>query len=404
MNKTRIVIAGASFGGINAAYRLRQLMGPRADITIVSKEDNFTFFPSLPWVVFGWRRPETVTIPLREPLRRKGFNFIHATVERVDPQAGKVFTAQGEIPYDYLIVATGPDLDYAALPGLGPYEGHTESIFSTSEAVRARDALAKLLSQERGRVVVGAAPGASCIGPGYEVVMILDAVLRRRRKRHQFSLSFVCPEPFLGHFGVGGIGNVQRLMEGEFAERHIETIMNAQITQIDAGRIVLADGNEVAFDFALVIPAFKGVQAVRESDGLANPKGFVPVTPYLSSAQHPNIYAVGVAIALAPPGPTPVPVGVPKTGQMTELMAQVAAHNIAADIKGTAKRDGLTLPVTCIADAGDTAFYIFADPFLPPRNKVVHKKGKWARYMKVMFEKYYLRRIRYGLPSLHFGW
>jgi hypothetical protein len=38
------------------------------------------------------------------------------------------------------------------------------------------------------------------------------------------------------------------------------------------------------------------------------------------------------------------------------------------------------------------------------RNKVIHKKGKWARYIKLAFEKYYLARIRHDWPSLHFGW
>jgi hypothetical protein len=60
--------------------------------------------------------------------------------------------------------------------------------------------------------------------------------------------------------------------------------------------------------------------------------------------------------------------------------------------------------VTCIADAGDTAFYLSTDPYLPPRNKIVHWKGKSARYLKFAFEKYYLARIRHDLPSLHFGW
>ena len=154
----------------------------------------------------------------------------------------------------------------------------------------------------------------------------------------------------------------------------------------------------------MVIPPFLGSPFIRAVEGLANPRGFVPVTPHLTSTRFGNIYAVGVAVAIAPPGPTAVPVAVPKTGGMTELMAAAAAHNISADIVGGAKVDGLALPATCIADAGDTAFYLYADPFLPPRNRVVHKKGRWARYLKLAFERYYLARIRHDLPSLHFGW
>jgi sulfide:quinone oxidoreductase len=116
------------------------------------------------------------------------------------------------------------------------------------------------------------------------------------------------------------------------------------------------------------------------------------------------VYAVGVSLAIPPPFETPVPVGVPKIGQMTDAMAETAAHNIAADIKGGSKKRGKDFSVICIADAGDTGFYLSASPLLPPRNKLVHKKGKRAHYMKLAFEKYYMASLRYGLPHLDFGW
>lgn len=167
---------------------------------------------------------------------------------------------------------------------------------------------------------------------------------------------------------------------------------------------MLADGSQHSFDFALGIPAFLGSPFARHAAGLTNPRGFVGVTPELRSTEFANIYAVGVAVAIAPPAPTPVPVAVPKTGGMTDLMARAAAHNLAAEMTGGAKVDGLALPATCIADAGDTAFWIAADPFLPPRNKAVLRRGMWARYLKLAFERYYLARIRNDWPGLEFGW
>ena len=402
--RERIVIVGGSFGGINAAYALRRRLRNRADILVISKDAEFTFLPSLPWVILGWRDPSRIQIPLTRPLARRRIRFVHDEVRELDPSRCEVRTASARHPYDILLLASGADLDFAAVPGLDPANGHAHSTFTVEEAVSARDALARLLASGRGRIVIGAAAGASCIGPAYEIVMMIDTVLRRSRKRHHFGLAFVTPEPFLGHFGVGGIGMSPRMFQDEFAERHIETVASARITEARPGRLILAGGSELAFDFSLVIPAFVGSPFVRGVEGLANPRGFVPVTPHLTNTRFGNIYAVGVAVAIAPPGPTAVPVAVPKTGQMTELMAAAAAHNIAADIAGGSKVDGLVLPATCIADAGDTAFYLFADPFLPPRNRVVHKKGRWARYLKLVFERYYLARIRHDLPSLHFGW
>lgn len=399
----KLVIVGGSFGGINAAYALRRELRD-ADITLISRDAEFTFLPSLPWVVLGWRDAARLQVPLEKPLTRRGIHFVHAEVTQLDPAKSEVRTAAATFPYDILVIASGAELDYAAVPGLGTSHGHAHSTFTAGEAGCARDALARVLAGEGGRIVIGAAPGASCIGPAYEIVMMIDTALKRARKRPGFRLTFVTPEPFIGHFGIGGIGMAPRLIQDELADRDIEVVVNARITEACSDRVVLADGADLPFDFSLVIPAFLGSGFVRAVDGLANPKGFVSVTKDLASAKFGNIYAVGVAIAIAPPGPTPVPVAVPKTGHMTELMAQAAAHNIAAELRGGSKVDGLTLPSTCISDAGDTAFYFSADPFLPPRNKVVHKRGKWAHYLKVAFEQYYLARIRHDWPSVHFGW
>jgi sulfide:quinone oxidoreductase len=399
-----VVVVGGSFGGVNAAYELHRRLPQGAEITVISRDAEFTFIPSLPWVVMGWRDPSRLQVRLDAPLKRRGIRFVHGEVQKLDPQACEVRTASQALPYDALVIASGAELDYAAVPGLGPQAGHTFSTFTCAEGVASRDALARVLSADKGRIVIGAAAGASCVGPAYEIVMMIDTVLKRARKRHRFSITFVTPEPFLGHFGVGGIGASPRMLQDEFAVRHIDSVVNARIANAGPDRLILADGSEHPFDFSLVIPAFLGSPFVRGVDGLANAKGFITVTPHLTSTELANVYAAGVAVAITPPGPTPVPVAVPKTGHMTELMAQAAARNIAAEFTGGLKVDRMTLPSTCIADAGDTAFYMSADPFLPPRNKVIVKRGKWARYLKLTFERYYLARIRHNLPSMDFGW
>jgi sulfide:quinone oxidoreductase len=351
----------------------------------------------------GWRDPARIQVGLHQPLARRGIRFVHGEVRELDAARGELRTATETFPYDYLLVASGADLDYAAVPGIGP-AAHTHSTFSTDEALLAREALARVLAGDEGKIIVGASPGASCIGPAYEVLLMIEAALRKARKRERFRLTFLTPEPFLGHFGVDGIGDSRRSFEREFATRNIDTVVNSKIVGAEPGRLTLADGSMKAFDFSLIIPAFLGGAFVRQTEGLSNPKGFVQVTRELRSSRFENIYAAGVAIAIAPPGPTPVPVAVPKTGGMTDRMAQVAAYNIAVDITGGTKIDGLTLAATCIADAGDTAFWMAADPFLPPRHKARLARGKWARYLKVAFERYYLARIRNDWPAWEFGW
>ena len=404
--KHRVVIVGGSFGGVNAAYQLRRKLGERVDLTLVSAEPDFTFIPSLPWVMMGWRRPETLRVPLAGPLARKGVRFVRDRATSIDPSAQSVTTASGSIfGYDHLVLATGADLDWASVPGSDPAEGDVHTCFTTAQAVAAREAIQRFVASDGGRAIIGANPGASCGGPAYEIIMMLETLLRRQRRRHLFDLHLVTPEPFLGHFGVNGIGNLSRMMKDEFRSRHLDWTTNAALTSIEPGKATLADGAEMPFDLAILIPAFYGAQVVRDVEGLGNPRGFIPTDHRLRSARYPNIYAVGVSVAIAPPVATAVPVGVPKTGHMTEEMATRAATNIAAEVTGSGSFvDGLQLPSTCVSDAGDVAFYIRADPFLPPRNVATLRRGARYHYLKLAFERYYLEKIKRDLPSLHFGW
>lgn len=235
--------------------------------------------------------------------------------------------------------------------------------------------------------------------------MMLETALRRQKRRHLFDLHLVTPEPFLGHFGVNGIGNMSRMMKDEFRSRHLNWTINAALMSVEPGKATLADGAELPFDLAILIPAFYGAQVVRDADGLGNPRGFIPTDKHLRSTKYPSIYAVGVSVAIAPPVPTPVPVGVPKTGHMSEEMATRAAANIAVEVTGSGELvDGLTLPVTCLTDAGDVAFYIKADPFLPPRNVAVIRRSARYDYVKLAFERFYLEKVKRDLPAMHFGW
>jgi len=404
--KHRIVIVGGSFGGINAAYQLRRRLGERADLTLISAESDFTFIPSLPWVMMGWRRPEALKVPLARPLASRGIRFVNDRATSIDPSTQSVVTASGEtIRYDYLVLATGADLDWSNVPGSDPAEGIVHTCFTVEQAVAAREAIRRFVARDGGRAIIGANPGASCGGPAYEIIMMLETTLRRQKRRHLFDLHLVTPEPFLGHFGVNGIGNLSRMMKDEFRSRHLNWTTNAALTSVEPGKATLADGAEMPFDLAILIPAFYGARVVRDVNGLGNPRGFIPTDHQLRSTRYPNIYAVGVAVAIAPPAATAVPVGVPKTGHMSEEMAARAAANMTAEVTGSGVFvDGLDLPATCVADAGDVAFYIRADPFLPPRNVAILRRGARYRYLKLAFERYYLEKMKRDLPSLHFGW
>lgn len=134
-------------------------------------------------------------------------------------------------------------------------------------------------------------------------------------------ITFVTPEPFLGHFGVGGMGRARQFLEGEFEQRDIRYRTSAAVSRITESSVELAGGEVLPSRYSMVIPPLAGVPAVAGSPGLGNPKGFVPTDEGFRHKQIDNVYAVGVAVAYPPVDETPVPVNFPKTGHMTVQMA-----------------------------------------------------------------------------------
>lgn len=391
-----IVIIGGSFGGLNVAYDLRRSLPHKSHrITLISKEARFIFIPSLPWVAMGSKTLDNISFALNAPLQSKGIDFIHAAIDRIDPDASQVHTATATIDYDYLVVATGHRSNNDAVPGLGPFDGPGHSLMSPPEAEEARDSWSAFL-ENPGPMVIGCAPGASCVGPAYEFLFEAHHALKQRKLCHKAPITFITPEPFLGHFGVGGFGNIRSFLESELEERDIRYRTSAAITRITQDSVETDDGSVFDSIFSLIIPPLAGVKAVAEAPGLANPKGFIHVDEYYCHKNFANIYAVGVAVALPPVEETPVPVNFPKTGHMTEQMARIAAHNIAADILGKEKTSH-ELMAECIMDMGHEGAHIVADPVRPPRNVSRLSSGRRWLWAKRFFANYYLWKLRHGM-------
>ena len=401
-----IVIIGASTGGLPAAYEMREALGSEHKVTVVSNTDTFHFVPSNPWVAVGWRTDKDTTFKLEPYLKAKGIDFIPVAAAEVKPVENRVDLADGQvITYDYLVIATGPKLAFEEVEGLGPVNGHTVSVCTIDHA---QDACARwqALVDKPGPIIVGAAQMASCFGPAYEFAFIMDTDLRRRKLRDKVPMTFVTSEPYIGHLGLGGVGDSKGLLEHELRQHHINWITNASVTRVEDGTMHVAEHNsqgevirehELPFAYSMMIPAFKGVDAVAAAgDDLVNPRGFVKVNEFQQNPTFRNIYSVGVGIAIPPVEATPVPTGTPKTGYMIESMVSATVHNISNDIKGQAIDAKPTWNAICLADMGDTGAAFVAMPQIPPRNVAWMKKGKWVHLAKVAFEKYFIRKMKKG--------
>jgi sulfide:quinone oxidoreductase len=399
-----VVVLGAGLGGTIMAYEMKEQLRPGDTLTVVTKDPKYHFVPSNPWVAVGWRKPADIEVDLAPVFARKGIAFKAVAAKKLSPEQNRLELDDGStIAYDYLINATGPELAFDEIEGMGP-EGFTQSVCHVSHALKASEAFEEFC-RNPGPIIVGAVQGASCFGPAYEFLFILETELRRRKIRDRVPMTFVTAEPYIGHLGLDGVGDTKGLLESEMRSKHIKWITSARVQKAEAGKMtveeVADDGSvkatrELPFGYAMMLPAFRGLAPLRGIEGLSNPRGFTLIDKFQRNPKFPNIFAVGVCVAIPPTGPTPVPCGVPKTGFMIESMVTATAKNIGLLLRGEEPRHQATWNAVCLADFGDSGVAFVAQPQIPPRNVNWSSSGKWVHGAKIGFEKYFLHKIRRG--------
>jgi len=400
-----IVVLGAGTGGMAGAYEIREALSKKEhQVTLINEREEFHFIPSNPWVAVGWRDQKQTTIPIKKYVTKKGIDFIAARVDEIKAEENTLVLSSGEtVGYDYLVIATGPDLAFDQIEGAGP-EGYTQSVCTLPHAEHCYENV-KALIDEPGPVIVGAFQGASCFGPAYEYAFILEKALRDKKIRDKVPMTYVTSEPYIGHLGLGGVGDSKGMLESDLRNKSIKWICNASVTKVEDGTMYVDEYNdnkevikkhELPFKHSMLIPPFRGVPAVANVEGLCNPKGFVIVDEFQRSPKYNNIYSAGVCIAIPPVEDTPVPTGTPKTGYMIESMMTAITENLEHVLKGEEPSKKGTWNAICLADMGDTGAAFVAIPQIPPRNVTWFKKGKWVHYGKIVFEKYFIRKMKKG--------
>ena len=399
-----VVIIGAGTGGMPCAYEMRDALGKEHLVTMVSENETFDFTPSNPWVAVGWRQRKDISFKSRPYLEKRGINFVAHRVDKIDPVNNELtLNNNDKISYDYLVIATGPKLAFEEVEGAGP-SANSQSICSLPHAETAYKDF-EALAADPGPAIVGAMPFASCFGPAYEYAFILNRELQKRKLRDKVPMTYVTSEPYIGHLGLGGVGDSKSMLESELRQHAISWICNAKTTKIEAGKMFIDELNEdgtlkkqhvLPFKHGMMLPAFKGVDAVASVEGLCNPRGFVIVDNLQRSPKYKNIFSAGVCIAIPPVETTPVPTGAPKTGYMIESMVTAIVHNIADELADVVPTHEATWNAICLADMGNTGAAFVAIPQIPPRNLAWFKKGKWVHLAKIGFEKYFIRKMKSG--------
>jgi sulfide:quinone oxidoreductase len=400
MTRRKVLVLGGNFGGLTAALAVNHELHGDVDVRVVSASDRFLFNPSLIWLPFGKRKPTDITFPLAPTFEEHGVDFVHAEATRLDLASHKVETSAGNYDYDYLVIATGYRNNLDAVPGLR--EGNAYTITTLADAVHAGEGWRKFLDRP-GDIVIGASQGAGCFGAAYEYLFNVSYQLRKAGLKKQVRLTYVSAEPFLGHFGIGGLPHGEALLGMFLKKENIDAHLNVAMQYVDDGQLVLADDTKLDFAYAMIVPPFVGQPVIHAATEIADGKGYVKVRDTYQTEPYDNVYAVGIAAAVDVPWQTPTPVAVPKTGFPTEQQAHVAARNIAAQIRGERPQSHKTfgeIPAVCVMDAGNNGVIILADHMLPPRKHGVLIPGPQAHAMKLGFEKYFLWKTRHGYIKL----
>lgn len=328
---------------------------------MLSERDHFSFTPSNPWIATRYRQPSDISLPLTTLLPRHGIHFIHGEAIHLDPRTKKV-KIKGqtrEIDYDYLVIATGPRLAWEEIKGLSGM-GHAHSVCTTPHALKAATALDELMDNPR-PVVVGATQGASCFGPAYEFLLLLRHEIRKRggdKLLQQIPMTFITSEPYIGHLGLNGAGESQRIMTKLLKNQNITSYTNARIQEVSSHSILFHQLDEngkvvkkqsVEIGYTMLIPPFRGHSVWKSVQDLTDEHGMILVNEFQQSGVYPDIFAVGICVSIENGEKTVVPVGVPKTGYLIESMGTAAVRDIVpAGVNSLGKKILTVLLIFCL--------------------------------------------------------
>ena len=312
--KTRVMVLGAGFGGLELTTMLSEAVGDRIDLTLIDKSDSFVFGFSKLEVMFGRQTAAAVRVPYAS-IVKPGVRFRQEMITAIDPAARRVTTDRGVYEADELIVALGADYDVAATPGLA--EGGYE-FYSVAGAERAREVLPAFTG---GHAIVGVTSAPfKCPPAPSEAALLLHDYLTQRGLRANCQISLVMPFPV----PIPPSPDTSKALIAAFAERGITFVPKKSVRALDPARRVamLDDGTEMPYDLFLGIPKHRAPDVVAKS-GMTE-HGWIPVDPKTLATKFPSVYAVGDVTS----------VGTPKAGVFAEGAARVVALALITKLRG----------------------------------------------------------------------
>ena len=340
-----ILILGGGFGGLMAAEQLSKLLGGESQhrLTLVAPHDKFTFYPALVRLAFGDCEALDIAFDLAEKLNELNVRYVQGEVLKLNTNLKRVKVTgddfNGEISYDYLIIAMGRRL---ATEKIGGFFEHAHHLLGVKAALKFGEAVNAF---KKGHILVGLAPNAFLPVPVCETAFALAKKFEREIAEKEISVSIVFPETVKIAFGGA---DLHEKLEHAFAKHHIQVITNFAVREVAEKAILADDGKKIEYDLLMLLPPFRG-QGIISNLGFTDESDFVKVDNFLRVLNLEKTYAVGDIAALTGP----------KLAFMAVRQAQIAAENIVSEIGGVLPQKIYQHNISVIIDeGGDEAIFL----------------------------------------------
>ncbi|MFA5779340.1 MAG: FAD/NAD(P)-binding oxidoreductase [Elusimicrobiota bacterium] len=381
MNSKTIIVLGGGSGGVVCADELRKKLDKKHRIILIDKNEKHLFYPSLLWLIFGWRKPEQIQRPLNL-LNKREIEFIHGEVEEINLKNSLISVNGRKLNYDYLVISLGAELNKSGLPSVAK----TDKIFNFYCLEDAKLASEVIGNFTNGKIaiLVYSLP-FKCPAAPYEAALLLDYFFTKKNLRDKTDIQIFTPE-ILPMLTAGAmLGNaVKQMVE----QRNIKFNPGLKFISIDGEKQEIKfENNRVEhFDLLLVVPPHQAPKVVKDA-GLTGESGWVSVDSKTLQTKYENVFAIGDVTSIKLPNGKILP----KAGVFAHYQAEVVAKNIANEIKGNDKKTEFNGKGSCFLEMGyGKAGYASGDFYASPDPAIkLHKPSKIWHIGKILFEKWW---------------
>lgn len=367
-----ILILGGGFGGLMTAERLASALGSEHQITLVAPNRMFTFYPALVQLAFGECEQDDIQFDLAAKLNDLGVRFVQGELIRLNPVRRKAEMAgadfNGEISYDYLVIALGRRLATEKVPG---FFEHAQHLLGVKAALKFGQAVRNF---HDGKIIVGLCPDARLPVPVCETAFALAKKFENEMRDGKIRVSVIFPESVEAAFGGA---NLHKQLEAAFKRHQINVLYDVPISEISFNEIFSTKKHRIKCDLLMLVPPFRGHAALRAL-GATDDAGFVKVDGSMRVRGQEKTYAVGDIVAFTGP----------KLGHMAVREAEVAAANIISEIKGEEPVAEYYHEIATIIDAGG-ADSIYLHYGIWDDSLYRLKKGKFWGWAKEIHDRFW---------------